>query len=125
METQTLFARLGGSSGIKAIVDDIVAAHLENPVIGARFRPYVSAPEKVAVTKEHLCAFLEAGSGGSKPYLGRDMREAHRGMNISEAEFVAALDDILKTLDAHGVDADTRKDVLAIAYSLKDEVIHV
>ena len=50
-------------------------------------------PEKLAMTKKHLCAFLEAGSGGTAAYTGRDMRAAHRGMNINEAEYLAALDD--------------------------------
>ena len=71
MQTQTLFERLGGSSGIHAIVDDIVAAHIANPVIGARFRPYLETPEKLATTKGHLCAFLEAGCGGSARWLKR------------------------------------------------------
>jgi hypothetical protein len=42
------------------------------------------------------------------------MREAHRGMNISEAEFVAAVDDILAALQRHGIDQSTQKDILAI-----------
>jgi hemoglobin len=53
------------------------------------------------------------------------MRDAHRGMNINEAEFVATLDDILLVLRKHGVDEATQKDVLAIAYSLKNEIVHV
>ena len=34
---------------------------------------------KLAVIKKHLCAFLEAGSGGAQAYAGRPMRDAHRG----------------------------------------------
>ena len=53
------------------------------------------------------------------------MTEAHRGMNISAGEYMAGLDDIMSTLDKHGIDEQTRKDVLAIAYSLKDQIIHL
>ena len=53
------------------------------------------------------------------------MREAHRGMNINEAEFVAAVDDILAVLQKHGIDQSTQKDILAVAYSLKNEIVHV
>ena len=53
------------------------------------------------------------------------MTDAHRGMNISAAEYMAALDDILSTLDKHEIDEQTRKDVLAIAYSLKGEILNV
>ena len=121
----TLFQRLGGSSGINALVADIVALHMENPVIQARFRPYLETPEKMEITKKHLCAFLEAGSGGTAKYTGRTMRDTHRGMNISAAEYMAAVDDILTALRKRGVDDETQKDVLAIAYSLKGEILHV
>jgi hemoglobin len=121
----TLFVRLGGASGIRAIVDDVVALHMENPAINARFRPILETPEKLAITKHHLCTFLEAGSGGKANYQGRSMRDAHRGMNISEAEYMAAIDDILAALRKHALDEQTQKDVLAIAYSLKGDILRL
>lgn len=125
MKSNSLYERLGGSSGINTLVEDIVAKHMENPVIRARFRPYLETPDKLAVTKKHLCAFLEAGSGGSAKYTGRSMQDTHRGMNINEAEYMAATDDILAVLRKHQIDEQTQKDVLAIAYSLKGEILHV
>jgi|SRR5688572_14574352 len=125
MKSSSLFERLGGSSGINALVEDIVALHMENPVIRARFRPYLETPDRLAVTKKHLCAFLEAGSGGSAKYAGRSMQDTHRGMNINEAEYMAATDDILAVLRKHQIDEQTQKDVLAIAYSLKGDILHV
>jgi hemoglobin len=125
LTSPSLFDRLGGSTGIAAIVDSLVAAHLENPVIRARFLPYVDTPGRIDAIKGHVCTFLEAGCGGDRAYTGRPMRDAHRGMNISEAEFVAALDDILLVLGKHGIDEATQKDMLAIAYSLKNEIVRV
>lgn len=122
---QTLFERLGGSTGISALVGDIVAAHMDNPAVSARFRPYLDTPDKLAITKAHLCAFLEAGSGGPAAYSGRNMRDTHRGMNINEVEYVAVIDDILSVLQKHNIDQQTQKDVLAIAYSLKQDILHV
>lgn len=125
METTSLYERLGASAGIATLVDDIVALHIQNPAIGARFRPLLETPDRLAAAKRHLCAFLEAGSGGAQAYAGRSMPDAHRGMNISATEYMAAMDDILAVLGKHGIDEQTRKDVLAIAYSLKDQIIHV
>ncbi len=122
---QSLFARLGGSTGIKALVEDVVSLHMENPIIKARFRPILETPDKLAMVKGHLCAFLEMGSGGPAQYQGRDMRSAHRGMNIQEVEYMAAIDDILAALTKHGIDAQTQKDVLAIAYSLKGDILRL
>lgn len=125
MKSGSLFERLGGSSGINALVEDIVSLHMENPIISARFRPYLETPDKLQVTKKHLCAFFEAGSGGAAQYSGRSMQAAHRGMNINEAEYMAATDDILKALRKHNIDEQAQKDVLAIAYSLKGDILHV
>ena len=125
MQTASLFERLGGTPGINAIVEDIVAQHMQNPAISARFRPYLETPDKLQVTKKHLCAFLEAGSGGTAQYAGRSMLDTHRGMNINEAEYMAATDDILAVLRKHRMDEQTQKDVLAIAWSLKGEILHV
>ncbi|MBE9553182.1 MAG: group 1 truncated hemoglobin, partial [Proteobacteria bacterium] len=102
-----------------------VEAHMNNPLIKVRFLPYRNEPERLATVKQHLCDFLGAGTGGPEQYRGRNMPEAHRGMNVSAQEYMAAVDDILSTLDKHKIDEHTRKDVLAIAYSLKDQIIHV
>jgi hemoglobin len=118
MKHSSLYERLGGSAGIAKLVDATVAAHMENPVIKARFLPYRSQPH------QHTVRFFAAGSGGPEPYDGRSMPEAHRGMNISEAEYMAATDDILAVLAHNGIDERTRNEVLAIAYSIKDQIMH-
>ena len=123
--SESLYERLGGEKGVKTLVDDIVEAHMNNPLIKVRFLPYRNEPERLATVKQHLCDFLGAGTGGPEQYRGRNMPEAHRGMNVSAQEYMAAVDDILSTLDKHKIDEHTRKDVLAIAYSLKDQIIHV
>jgi hemoglobin len=125
METKSLFARLGGSAGISKLVDAIVALHMENPTIQARFRPVLDTPDRLAVIKRHTCEFLEAGSGGPAQYTGLSMRDAHRGMNVSETEYMAVVDDIMAALRKNGMDEQTQKDVLAIAYSLKGDILHV
>ena len=122
---ESLYDRLGGARGIAALIDDIVEAHMQNPVIKARFLPYRSQPERLATVKQHLREFLGAGTGGPEQYTGRDMRTAHQGMNASEQEYMATVDDILATLDKHRIDETTRKDVLAIAWSLKGEIVRV
>ncbi|MEX2467446.1 MAG: group 1 truncated hemoglobin [Gemmatimonadota bacterium] len=125
METSSLYERLGGAGGIDTLVDDIVAAHMENPIISARFRPYAEDPERLAELKDHLRNFLAAGSGGPEHYSGRSMPDAHRGMNINVAEYMAAVDDIMEILERHEIEESARKDVLAITYALKPEIVHV
>lgn len=117
----TLFERLGGAVGIDRIVDDVIAGHLVNPVIKTRFENARDLERAKRMAKE----FLAAGSGGKVTYSGKDMMAAHKGMNITEQEYLAATDDILAALDKNGVGEDARKDVLAILYSLKGMIIRV
>lgn len=119
----TLFERLGGRNGISAIVDTTVDAHMNNPAIKARFLPYLEEPERLLRIKQHTIDFFSAGSGGPAVYMGRDMTTTHRGMNITPAEYMHAIDDIFDALDTHAIDAGTKKDVLAILWSLKDMII--
>ncbi|MGD9843354.1 MAG: group 1 truncated hemoglobin [Steroidobacteraceae bacterium] len=121
----SLYERLGGASGISRVVDDVVTAHMANPVIRARFLPYLEKEGRIAELKAHTCAFLGAGSGGPEQYKGRGMKDAHRGMNINEAEYMATIDDILMVLNQHDIDQQTCNDILAIAYSLKGEILRV
>jgi len=120
---KSLYERLGKAEGIAALVDDIVENHFNNPAVKARYIHLMEDPDQLAKIRQHTINFLSAGSGGPEEYTGRDMETTHRGMNISEAEFMAVLDDILAAMDKHGYDEQTRKDVLAISYSLKDLMI--
>ncbi len=119
----SLYDRLGGKEGITSIVDDVVATHQKNPTIKAVFLPYNDEPERLAVIKKHTVDFFSAGGGGPITYTGRDMPTAHRGMNISPAEYMAVVDDIMLVLDQHNIDEQSKKDVLAILWSLKGMII--
>ena len=117
----TLYERLGGASGIATLVDDIMAAHLANPVVKTRFENIKDLEHAKKMAREFFCA----GSGGPQAYTGKDMTAAHKGMNISEQEYLAAMDDIVGAMQKHGLSEDTKKDVIAILYSLKGGIIRV
>lgn len=119
---KSLYERLGGEEGISTIVEEVVDAHFTNPVLKDRFLPYKGTPE-LAKAKMHLKAFFAAGSGGPNNYQGRTMEMAHKGMNITVKEYMAAIDDNMMVLKKHEFDVETQKDVLFILYSLKDSMI--
>jgi hemoglobin len=121
--TKLLYDRLGGSTGITQIVNDVVEAHMNNPAINARFIPLKEQPEHLASITKHTIEFFSAGSGGPETYTGRDMVTAHTGMNISRGEFTHVIDDILEVLEHNHIDEESKKDVLAILWSLKSMVV--
>ena len=116
----SLYERLGGTDGITAIASDIVEFHLDNPRIAPRY-----ADSDVPAVKNAVATFFIAGSGGPSVYEGKGMLTAHRGMNIDEGEFVAALDDAMAALDKNGIGEREKQEVLFILYGLKAEVVHL
>lgn len=119
--SQTLYDRLGGISGITQVVNDAVEAHLNNPLVNSRFKnnPNIDHAKKMSVD------FFCSGAGGPQTYSGRDMLTTHQGMNISEQEFIAVVDDILGAMDKNKLGDDVKNDVLSILYSMKGEIIRV
>ncbi len=119
----SLFDRLGGSEGITSIVDDVVVAHMNNPAIKDRFIKYQDQPERLALIKQHTIEFFSAGSGGPPVYNGKDMPTTHKGMDITPADYMYVVDDIMMVLKKHMIDEESQKDVLAILWSLKGMII--
>ncbi len=123
METvaTTLYERLGGRPGITRITRELIKNHLANPLVKTRYEKC----DDMERLERHAIEFFCAGSGGTEAYTGKDMIATHRGMNISEQEFVAVLDDAMDALDKCGVDPATRNEVLGVLWSLKKEVIRI
>lgn len=123
--SRTLYERLGEFNGITKLVDDVVSIHMTNPSVSPRFLPLKDQPEHLKMIKQHTVNFFCAGSGGPQEYKGRDMVSTHKGMNISEQEFLAVVDDIMEAMDNNNYQEEDKKDVLAILYSLKEGVIRL
>jgi len=119
----SLYDRLGGADGISLIVDDIINAHINNPVISAKFAHLKDDPEHLAVFQQHVKEFLGAGTGGTEKYTGVDMPTAHKGLQTTSTEFLSTIDDIMVVLSQHNIDDQTKKDMLYILYSFKDQII--
>jgi hemoglobin len=118
--TESLYQRLGGADGIAAIVEDALDRHAVNPLLAPRFKG-----KDLPRLKQLGTQFVCMGSGGPQRYEGRDMRTAHTGMNVSEQELMAAIDDFVAALQAHGAGASEINEVVSIMYSLKTEVLRL
>lgn len=56
-------------------------------------------------------------------YTGAGMVDAHRGMNITEAEFNAVVDDLVKSLDKFKVPAPEKTELLTALASMKAQIV--
>ena len=120
MSDASLYERLGGEEKIRAIALDIFENHRQNPIVSPRYVD--SNPEEVV---RRVTEFICAGTGGSQTYTGKDMLAAHKGMNISEQEYMAVLDDILAALEKNHVGQREQEELLMIAYSLRKEILRL
>lgn len=114
----TLFERLGGEAGITQLASDLLDTHLKNPVIARRY-----VDSDIPKAKQGAAEFFTTGTGGPNVYTGKDMVGTHRGMNISNDEFVAVLDDVLIALEKNGVGQREKEEVLFVFFSMKNEVV--
>lgn len=118
--TTSLYDRLGRHEGIARITRTLIDNHMANPLVNARY-----GASDMPKVEQHVIEFFCAGAGGHETYTGKDMLATHKGMNISEQEFVSVVDDAMAALETHNIDPATRSDVLAILWSLKGDVIRV
>jgi len=116
--TQSLFERLGGEDGIRQIASDLVDIHLQNPTINHRY-----IDSDIKKVKNGAATFFITGTGGPNVYEGKDMVGTHRGMNISNDEFMAVLDDVVKALKKNNIGQREQEEVLFTFFSMKDEVV--
>jgi len=117
--SQSLYERLGGSEGITRIANDVVDNHLVNQSIAPRF-----AAADADKLKHAAATFFITGTGGPELYQGKDMVSAHKGMNISPAEFMAVLDDALDALQKNDIGQREQEEVLYVLYSMRPQIVH-
>ena len=134
---QPLYDRLGGEHGIAAVVEEFTVRVLQDPRVnwdregvkhGGLFTRHKSVawrptPENVALLKQHLVQFLSLACGGPANYHDSSIKAVHADMEITAAEFDAAVGDLKASLDRLHVDNREQKDLLAIVESTRPEIV--
>jgi hemoglobin len=114
----SLYDRLGGKPAITAVVDDFVGNVAADSRINLRFQG-ANIPRLKAMLVDQICQ----ASGGPCQYTGKTMLEAHRGMNIEDAEFTALVEDLITSLDKFKVPAREKTELLTALGGMKGEIV--
>ena len=114
----SLYERLGGKPAITAVVDDFIGNVAGDTRINKRFAN-ANIPRLKQMLVDHICA----ASGGPCTYTGRDMVSAHRGMNISDAEFGSLVGDLVKSLDKFKVPEKEKGELLGALGAMKPDIV--
>lgn len=115
----TLYDRLGGKEAITAVVNELAANVAADNRINQRF-----AKANIKQFKSNMVDLLCMGAGGPCTYKGLDMKTMHTGMKISEAEFGAMAENVVKTMNKFNVPAQEQSEVLAMLGSMKGDIIN-
>lgn len=104
---KSLYDRLGGKSSISAVVN-------------GRF-----ATTDIRKLKSLLVDQVCMATGGPGTYSTRDMKTTHAGMKISNGDFVALVEDLVKSLDTFKVPLQEKEELLALLGPMKKDIVEV
>jgi len=124
IDPNSLYARIGGLNGMARAVDAMVNHVLGDTVILANKQLQMRAkPENVPGLKVQITNLVSSMTGGPETYGGRSMKEAHRGMGVTEAQWSAFMEDCAKGLDEAKIAAREKQDVLDLFASMKHDIV--
>ena len=119
--TPSLYKRLGGYDAIAAVVDDFVPRLVGDAQL-ARFFVGHGADTRMRI-RQHALDLVCMASGGPCLYFGRDMKTAHKGLGITEADWATMSNHFVATLDKFKVGQKEKDDLLAIVAGLKKDIV--
>ena len=120
-EQSSLYKRLGGYDALAAVTDDFIGRLATDPQLGKFFIGH--STDSVHRIRQLVLDQLCAATGGPCVYMGRDMKTAHAGMHITEADWTAAVTDLNATLAKLAVPAREQQEVVAAIAALKPDIV--
>lgn len=116
---KSLYDRLGGVDAIKAVVKDFVEEQVAKDArINARFMN-----TDLAKLQEHLTNQICEATGGPCTYAGRNMKESHAGMGITEAEWGALVEDLQKSLAKFNVPKAEQDELIGALAKMHGDIV--
>lgn len=126
---KSLYYRLGGEPAITAVVEDFVNSAAGDPKVNFdRKNPphpgtWDATPDNDVKVKRQLVLFIAQATGGPKNYEGQSMPEAHRGMEITDAEFDALAGHLKNTLVKLNVPQREQDELMKIVGGTRPDIV--
>lgn len=115
----TLYERLGGESAVDSAVD----IFYEKVLADGRISAFFENLDMVAQARKQK-NFLTMVFGGPNDYTGKDMRDGHAHLGVTEEHFNAVVENLAGTLKELGATDDDIGEVAGIADSVKDDILN-
>ncbi|HYP00167.1 MAG TPA: group 1 truncated hemoglobin [Pyrinomonadaceae bacterium] len=117
---KSLYERLGGLDAIKAVVGEFAARVLADERVNKKF-----ARTNAARLTHYLVEQVCAATGGPCVYTGNSMKKAHKNMKVTEGEFNALVEDLVKALDKFNVPEAEKNELLGALAPMKGDIVEV
>lgn len=120
----SLYERLGGLAPITVVVSDFIDVLVPDPFLNRN--PAIDAARKrvpAPYLKYHVTAMVCETTGGPCRYHGRNMKESHAHLNISEPEWDRMVFLFKGVLAKHEVPAGESRELLDIVESTKSDIV--
>src|SRR5262249_44705055 len=116
-----LYERLGGEKAITKVVDDFVANVCADEAIKEKHKKHFMEGD-VAGLKKKLVDQIGEATGGPQKYAGKNMKDAHKGLEISNKDFDALVGDLVKALDNNKVSPADKEELLKKLAPMRKDV---
>ena len=112
-----LYEALGERDGIEAITETMLYRIVEDERLAEPFRG-IDVADFHQQFSDQICAI----SNGPCTYTGRSMREAHEGMDISQTQFNAVVEHLVRAMEENNVGTAAQNRLLARLVPMHDEI---
>ena len=120
----TLWQRLGGEKNVRKVVDDFVdLEHTDPKVDFFRGGKHKLTDEQLVELKQKIVEFVSQAAGGPLKYTGKGMKEAHKGMAVTNAQFDALVADLKQAFDKNGAKPADRDAVLEAVEGTRKDIV--
>jgi hemoglobin len=118
MNNENLYDKYGGFATINSIVVQFYDNLLENDDVSHFF-------ENISMEKliDHQTKFLCQVLGGPADYSGRELKDAHLPLKITEKDFGVVATVLRETLQTAGVEAQDLETIMGVVGGTKNQIV--
>ena len=117
-QAPSLYTRMGGEPVVRRVVDEVIDRSAADPRTARSFKD-----TKIARVKEKLREQICDIAGGGCTYTGDPMREVHKGLHNTDAEFASMVQFLREALGHAGVGEREKNELLRLLAPMKKDIV--
>jgi hemoglobin len=125
-DRKPLWDRLGGEAGVRAVTQEFLRTAAPDRKSNIdRNGNYPLTAERVDRVEQLVVEFISSATGGPLKYTGRDMKNSHAGMKITQVEFDAAAGHLIAALKKYNVPQAEIDELVGLVAGVAKDIVEV